>query len=79
MNANCVSFVVLQYKVKFRLYIDCKTVSKNKTANYKSFLAFFKLGRVIFNFRKIEPTVSYNLFLIKKTSVLLLLSIMYQM
>ena len=42
---------------------------KIKTANYKSFLAFQVLVGLFLNFRKIEPTVSYKLFLIKKIRV----------
>ena len=42
---------------------------KIKTENYKSFLAFQILVGLFLNFRKIEPTVSYKLFLIKKKRV----------
>ena len=46
---------------------------KIKTANYKSFLAFYHLVGLFLNFQEIEPTVSYKLFLIKNMRVVELL------
>ena len=63
MNAACVFSVVWQHTVVFNV----ETVLndwENKTANYKSFLAFQILVGLFPSFRKIEPTVSYKLFLI---------------
>ena len=66
INANCVSVVVLQLKWCSMLRLFRVSTRKIKTANYKSFLAFSVLVVLFLNFREIEPTVSYKLFLMKK-------------
>ena len=47
INANCMSVVVLQYTVVFNVTLFGVSTWKIKTANYKSFLAFSNLGRVV--------------------------------
>ena len=60
------SVVVLQYTVVFNVKTLRLSTQKIKTANYKSFLAFFLTWAGLFlNFREIEPIVSYKQFLIK--------------
>ena len=58
INASCISVVVLQYTVLFSV----------KT--YKVSQLFSIWVALFLNFREIEPTVSYKLFLIKKMRVL---------
>ena len=56
MNANCMSSVILQYTVFFKVKI---------ILGDKNFLAFSIWVGLLLNFRKIEPTISYNRFLVK--------------
>ena len=48
------------------IYCTKKLLWIIKTSNYSSFLAFLIQVGLFLNFRKIEPTVSYKLFLVKK-------------
>ena len=45
--ANCMSVVVLQYTVVFNVKTASSVNLEIKSANYKSFLAFFNLVRAI--------------------------------
>ena len=69
VNANSMPVVVLQYTVVFNVKTVLVSTRKIKPANYKSLLAFSVWIGLFLNFPKIEPTVSYKMFLIKIISV----------
>ena len=62
------SVVALQYRTVFNVKTASSFNSEIKTANYKSFLAFFNWVGLFLNFREVEPTVCYKLLLFLKNA-----------